>query len=278
MTSPLFAYNDVRMGLESIFRSRLQMQILLSLEEGCKTLSDLREITGSSSQALIPRIRALEDRFFISSQKFQYCLTPLGKIIETKIAEFTKLLSVITRHDTFWQDHYLEGIPEQFIHEMSDLYNSQVIADTSIEIFTVYSWYLKLIGDAKQIHWISSLVSPDHIHALTTKISEGTPVEMVITPDIETQFCKEPYKSFIKSVDTSSHFHRCVTADPFKFGIMVSDTHLLLGLYKKDMLTFDASSHFMSSDPLALSWGERVFTHYKNNSKNSCIPSCSSTR
>lgn len=267
MISPLFAYNDVRIGLESIFRSRLQMQILLSLGEGCKTLADLREITGSSSQALIPRIRALENRFFISAQKFQYCLTPLGKIIETKIADFTKLLSVITRHDTFWKDHYLQGIPDQFINEMSDLYNSQIIADTNIEIFQVYSQYLKIIEDANQIHWISSLISPGHMQALTTKISEGITVEIVITPKIETEFSKEPYISFMSKIINNSNFHRYISGEPLKFGIIVSDTHLLLGLYNKDLLTFDASSHFMSSDPLALSWGERVFTHFKNNSK-----------
>lgn len=271
MTSPLFAYNDIRMGIESIFRSRLQMQILLSLGEGCKTLSDLREITGSSSQALIPRIRALENRFFISSQKLQYCLTPLGRILEIKIAEFSKLLSVITHHETFWHDHYLEGIPEPFMHEISDLYNSQIIADTSVEVFQVYSQYLQIIKGATRIHWVSSLVNPNHMQVIATRISEGTEVEMVITADVEAQLQKEPYLSHLKEIVTCSNFHLYVSADPLKFGIMISDTWFILGFYRKDMLTFDASSHFVSSDLQALSWGERVFTYCRDNAKKVCI-------
>jgi predicted transcriptional regulator len=270
MTTPLFVYNNVQTGLESIFRSRLQMQILLSLGEGCKTLSDLREITGSSSQALIPKIRVLEKRYFISANKYQYCLTSLGKVLETKIAEFTKLLSVLTHHDEFWKGHYLEGIPDQFINEMSDLHNSKIITDTSIEIFQVYSYYLKIIEEAGRIHWISSQVNPGHMQALTSRISDGIPVEMIVTPDVEAQLHKEPYRSSIKQIETCSTYYRYVTDDPLKLGVMISDKHLILGLYKEDMLTFDATSHFVSSDPQALSWGERLFTHFKSNYNNQC--------
>ena len=44
-------------AIQSIYGSRLMIQILLSVEEGGTPLSTLREITGSTSQALIPKIR-----------------------------------------------------------------------------------------------------------------------------------------------------------------------------------------------------------------------------
>ena len=264
MTSPLLVYNDVRTGLESIFRSRLQMQILLSLGEGCKTLSDLREITGSSSQALIPKIRALEKRYFISSNTYQYCLTSLGKVLETKIADFTKFFATLTYHDEFWKDHYLQGIPDQFIQEMSDLYNSHIIADTSVEIFQVYAYYHDIIKKSRKICWISSLVSPGHIHALTSRVSEGTLVEMIVTREVEAQLHEEPYSSLLRQLGTSSSYHWYLTDDPVKFSIMVSETRLILGLFKEDMLTFDVLSHFVSSDPLAVSWGAKVFSYFRD--------------
>ncbi len=267
MSSPLFAYNDIRSGLESIFRSRLQMQILLSLGEGCKTLSDLRTITGSSSQAIIPRIRALEKRSFISAQKYQYCLTPLGRIFEAKINEITRLFSLLTHHDTFWQEHYLDGIPEQFISEMSDLYNSQIIADTSVEIFQVYAHYQTAIENARQICRISSMISPGHIQYIRKRVIEGVPVEMIITSDVEQQLCAEPYASQMSKMKKSSNYIQYISDNPLKFGLMVTDTQLLLGLYKPDMTTFDASSHFTSSDSQALSWGERLFTHFRSTAR-----------
>ncbi|HWQ64017.1 MAG TPA: transcriptional regulator FilR1 domain-containing protein [Methanospirillum sp.] len=267
MISPLFAYNDIRLGLESIFRSRLQMQILLSLGEGCKTLSDLRTITGSSSQAIIPRIRALEKRSFISAQKYQYCLTPLGRIFEAKINEITRLFSLLTNHDTFWQEHYLEGIPEQSIKEMSDLYNSQIIADTSVEIFQVYAHYQTAIEKAKRIHWISSMISPGHLQYVISQVIEGVPVEMIITAEVEMQLRAEPYASQLSQMRACSNYIQYISDNPLKFGLMVTDTELILGLYKQDMTTFDASSHFTSHDSQALSWGERVFTHFRSTSR-----------
>ncbi|WP_319538191.1 transcriptional regulator FilR1 domain-containing protein [uncultured Methanospirillum sp.] len=267
MTSPLFAYNDIRLGLESIFRSRLQMQILLSLGEGCKTLSDLRTITGSSSQAIIPRIRALEKRSFISNQRYQYCLTPLGRIFETKINEITRLFSLLTHHDTFWHEHYLDGIPEQFINEMSDLCNSQIVADTSVEIFQVYAHYQAVIENARRIHWVSSMISPGHLHYIITRVMDGVPVEMIITAEVDRQLRAEPYASQVSQMKTCSNYIQYISDNPLKFGLMVTDTQFILGLYKQDMTTFDASSHFTSSDSQALSWGERVLTHFRSTAR-----------
>ncbi|MDY0387655.1 MAG: hypothetical protein RBT65_11125 [Methanolobus sp.] len=57
--------NDVR----AIYRSRLIIEIVLSLNEESKTLSQLREITGSTSQAIIPKIRELESDQLLEERK-----------------------------------------------------------------------------------------------------------------------------------------------------------------------------------------------------------------
>lgn len=271
MTSPVLLYNDIRCGLDSIFRSRLQMQILLSLGEGCKTLSDLRGITGSTSQALVPKIRELENRYFISSKKYEYCLTPLGRLIEERLADFTRLLSVLFTHDEFWKNHYLEGIPSKFIKEISDLYDSKIIADTNIEVFQVYSYYFKILEESERIHWISSILNPGHIRAITTRLSDGINVEMIINAEVAEKIKTEPYVSLLEKIQSYPHFNLYLTEEQMKIGVIVSDKHLFLGLFKDDMITFDASSHFFSADPLALSWGERLFAYYKEKSSKICI-------
>jgi predicted transcriptional regulator len=52
-------YARIMGDIQALFRSRLQIQILLALADGTKTLAHLRDVTGSSSQALIPKIRGL---------------------------------------------------------------------------------------------------------------------------------------------------------------------------------------------------------------------------
>ena len=55
--SSITVYGEIEDEIKSIFRSRLQTQIILTLMEENKNLSQLREITGSTSQAVIPKIR-----------------------------------------------------------------------------------------------------------------------------------------------------------------------------------------------------------------------------
>jgi predicted transcriptional regulator len=57
---PLEIYTKTHKVIQTIYSSRLKIQILLSIIDGPKSLSHLREVTGSTSQALIPKIRSLE--------------------------------------------------------------------------------------------------------------------------------------------------------------------------------------------------------------------------
>jgi predicted transcriptional regulator len=84
----LDVYDTMMEEIQSIFRSRLQLQILLSLLEGNKTLADLREITGSTSQAIIPKIRILEASRYIGAVDYEYYLTTSGRVITTKIQDY----------------------------------------------------------------------------------------------------------------------------------------------------------------------------------------------
>ena len=73
-------YKKMGDDVQAIYRSRLLTEILLSLNEGNRKLSQLREITGSTSQAVIPKLRKLEADRFIETKKREYYLTPVGKL------------------------------------------------------------------------------------------------------------------------------------------------------------------------------------------------------
>jgi predicted transcriptional regulator len=98
----LDVYDTMMEEIQSIYRSRLQLQILLSLVEGNKTLADLREITGSTSQAIIPKIRILEASQYIEAVDYEYYLTPSGRVITTKIQDYVMAIAVIHRNRDFY--------------------------------------------------------------------------------------------------------------------------------------------------------------------------------
>jgi predicted transcriptional regulator len=129
MMNPLDSYELYQKSIHSIFSSRLKIQILLSLLVEHPPLSRLREITGSTSQALIPKIRNLESQMLIESRNSEYFLTPLGKAVAVEVSNFVNIMSGISSHKEFWAIHDLSGIPEEFLERIG---NCRILKSSSI--------------------------------------------------------------------------------------------------------------------------------------------------
>jgi len=128
--SSIIVYGKIEDEIKSIFRSRLQTQILLSLREENRTLSQLREITGSTSQAVIPKIRKLESNQFVEEAGYNYRLTPMGKILTSKMQDYILAFGVFSKFKDFWAKHHLKGIPEPLLKDIGDLIDSELIRET----------------------------------------------------------------------------------------------------------------------------------------------------
>ena len=64
-------YERHKQPIHSLYSSRLKIQILLTLLHNKASLSRLREVTGSTSQALIPKIRNLEKQGLIEAVNYE---------------------------------------------------------------------------------------------------------------------------------------------------------------------------------------------------------------
>nr|WP_135605354.1 transcriptional regulator FilR1 domain-containing protein [Methanococcoides sp. NM1] len=257
------AGNDV----QAIYRSRLITEILLSLNEGSKTLSQLREITGSTSQAILPKIRKLESGQLIEAKKDGYCLTRLGQIIASRIVDSFMIMGTINKHKCFWSDHCLEVIPSSLLKEIGYLYNSEIISDSNIEIFNVYGTNLKIIKEAEHVFGVSSVVTTEYADSISKKVCEGIPVELVVSSDVAEQLKQEPYVEKINALKDYENFKLMVMDENIRLGLIVTDKCLSLSLYKKDGVTYDITNGIFSFYPTAVGWGKRLFEYYKDRSK-----------
>lgn len=262
--SPLGIYNGNPALIHSIFSSRLKIQILLSLADGARSLSELREVTGSVSQALIPKIRKLEDLSLVESSRGVYCLTPFGKVIATIISQFIMAMGGIDRQGKFWMTHRIDALPPGSLDEIGDLLNSEIIYDTGTNILHVYTHYLTILREAKRIFGISSVMSPALAEGLAPRITEGIPVEIVVNRKVVDELAREPYATQIRNLLGFENFKVWVTDEPLMVGMTVTDRKLSLGLYKKDGKMYDSSTDLYSTDPAAVRWGERLFSYYRD--------------
>jgi predicted transcriptional regulator len=263
--TPIAIYEQHYQFIHSIFSSRLKVQILLTLLSGSCSLAGLRDVTGSTSQALIPKIRTLESLLLVE-MKNDYELTPFGKIIAARVADYVILMGSIDKYRDFWSAHDLSGIPLSFLEQIGDLYGSEIKLDNQVDIMSVYSNFLKILKEGVYIHGISSVMSPGIAELLTERIISGTPVELVVSEDLIPKLNKDPYTAFIREVGSFPNFKVYATSDSLRVGITVTDRMLSLGLFKLQGNLYDSSSDIFSSDRKAVSWGERLFQYYRRKS------------
>jgi predicted transcriptional regulator len=253
-------------SIHSIYSSRLKIQILLTLIHNNVSLGRLREVSGSTSQALIPKIRSLEKQGLIESVNYEYRLTPLGRVVAKNIEGFILLMGGITQHHRFFTDHELSDLPETFLTRISDLYESDATQDTTTDMFYVYSHYLEILKDAAYIHGISSVASPGLARFIAEKVVTGIPVELVVNNEVIELLAKEPYASNMKGLAGFPNFSVWITSEKLRVGLTVTDKHLSLGLFKKDTHVYDSSSDLFSNKPHAIEWGKSLFRYYKERS------------
>jgi predicted transcriptional regulator len=259
-------YEHHQKMIHSIYSSRLKIQILLTLINKTASLSQLRDVTGSTSQALIPKIRNLENQALIEAANYGYHLTPLGRAVALNVEAFIQLMGGIDQHRNFLTIHDLSDLPEPFLLRIGDLYNSEAKQDTSTDMFFVYSHYLDILKDATYIHTLSSVASPSLAQILIEKVVSGMPGELVVNEQVIELLTKEPYASTMQALSGYPNLIVWVTNEKLQLGLTVTDKYLSLGLFKKDTNLYDSSSDLFSNDPRAVEWGENLFRYYKERS------------
>jgi predicted transcriptional regulator len=264
---PLEVYNANYKLIQSIYSSRLKIQILLSVAQRQKSLSELREITGSTSQAIIPKIRRLEQLSLIEPIDHGYVITPVGRILATKIEDFVMTIGEIMKHREFWTTHDIEGIPRPFLYQVGDLISSDVKFDTTDNMFHVYTHFVTILQQAAYIHGISSVMSPQVADVLAGKVVEGIPVELVVNRNVGAGLMQEPFLTKIQQLKPYKNFQIWMVDEPLHLGITVTDKHLSLGLNSRINAVYDSSADMYSSDQKARDWAERLFQYYKNRAK-----------
>jgi len=259
-------YGKIEDEIKSIYRSRLQTQILLSLIEENKNLSQLREITGSSSQAVIPKIRILESSQLVKEDGSNYCLSPMGRILASKMQDYILTFGVFSKFKDFWVKHHLGGIPEPLLNDIGDLIDSEIIRETTEDVSKVLSTYFSCLRESRQVFVVSSMTSIELIDAVIERLAKGFPVEVVITRDLFVKLDKEPYTEKYYEMMQFSNLKLMVTEEYVRVGTTVTENFLSFGLYKTDGMLFDITEQIFSCDRKALGWGKKFFQYYKNRS------------
>jgi len=251
---------------QSIFRSGLTTTILLALHDGDKTRYGLREVTGSSSVALSPKLAWLREKMIIQERGHDYLLTRTGKVIASRMEEYILTSVAINKHLDYWKGHTLDWMPDSARKTFYKLANTEFIYDTSDDIYKNMENSIDIITEAKYFHGVSNYTIPIIAEVVAERVYQGIDFEVVISPEVAKKIIEPLYSEKTQYLDKYENIKFFVGDFPRMFGFTVTDKSFTFKLMSKNCKFFDTSQGLVSKAPEARLWGERLFQHYKQQS------------
>lgn len=247
--------------LSLLASSKLRRDILIYLEDGPRTLSELRDHLGVGSSQLSTKLRELLEYDLIAAERKNYSLTIQGRIILENYWPLANTVDLFDRHGSFWKTHDIECIPAELRTRIGELHNSEYVKDDTEDINRTLSMLLKIMTDAKQICGVSSIYEDSIVGTLLSRAKHGIPVEMILARSVMDRMERE-HNDIFKEFSGCANYHHYAIDEEIKTPLILTDTHLYFSTYYSDGV-FDTQSNLVSNDPVALNWGRDLFDYYK---------------
>ena len=250
--------------------SGLRRGILISLEGGKKSLSELRDALEVSSTTAIHALRELEkDKLVFQDGNRDYALTKIGEIIALKLCDFIDAIDVLKKHEDFWLTHDLSGIPEQLLEKIGWLRDSTITEAPATDIFKVYSNFVDMLKNAKEIRGVSSMFVPEYQFIFQELVlGKKINVQLVVTKEVLEKMDQGVLKEIVS--DKSSKFKLYLLKEESKVAFTITDRFLSFGLFNQNGI-YDWNKDLISSDKKAIEWGKELFEWYRKRAERILI-------
>lgn len=257
---------DSRDLLRLVICSDLRKNLLICLNEDKKSLGDLRNELNISSTTAIHTLRELEkSNLAFQDRDKNYGLTKIGRILTLKVADFSNAVGVLKKHERFWLEHDLSGIPDHMMEKIGWLRDSNVIQIDSLDIVKTHESFVRFIKPAKWIKGVSPVFSSDYPVVFKEIIERNAGTQIIFTDAVLKKTIDAVGKEkFDKSI-SNYNFDVLVTDENLKIAFTVTDGLLSLGLFTNNGL-YDPTHDLIGTDNKAIQWGSELFEYYRDKS------------
>jgi predicted transcriptional regulator len=248
--------------------SDLRRNLLVILNEHEKSLGELREGLKISSTTALHALRELEksNLTFQNKQNKKYGLTNLGKIMAIKLMDYINAVEVLKKHERFWLEHDLSGIPDQFLRGIGALSDSEVIKINALDIIKTHNSYIDSIKTAQWIKGVSPIFSSDYPIVFKEIVEKNISTTLILTDPVLEKLTDSIGLENLKKYIYNYSLELLITED-LKVAFTVTDSFLSFGLFNTDSV-YDTAYDLISTDEEAIRWGSELFEYYKGKSRN----------
>ncbi len=249
--------------LELVFLSQKRTQILLFLKEKPKAIAEIREFLHMSSVAVLPQLKILRENSLVIKKGDIYSLTPLGIAIAGRIQPMVDIIKVFGTQYDYWANHAIECIPASFLKRIGDLSECTFSEHPcNTHLYEIHKEFVENFMKAKKLSGIVSIFHPSHLSLFFNFIKMGRDISIIITPQIYERM-KQDFGAMLNESLNFENASLYVCREKIVFNFSVTDRLLFLTLPLSDG-TYDLQSRVMCFDPVALQWGEDLFSYYRD--------------
>jgi predicted transcriptional regulator len=241
--------------------SSIRKELLLYLEAGPRSLTEIREYMDITSPEVSPRLKELVEHGLVSVEDKRYMLAPMGKVLVSHLRPFVRTIDLFEKYPEFWESHDLSGIPDVMLGRIHELSHCQYIEDTPENIQLTKGEFENIVLNSKFIYGVSNVFDESMPGLFLKVFRKKIPVSVIFSGPVMGIINKKFVEMFLK-YSRHDNIDVYLMAEEMKTSFILTDTHLYLSLFYKSG-RHDLQSNLVGTDPEALKWGKDLFEHYK---------------
>jgi predicted transcriptional regulator len=257
-------YDIAEDALKSFTRSKVRTKILLCLNEGAKSTSDLEKEMGIRNTTILHAIREMTDSDLVIRTDHGYCLTNLGKMQAYMLTDMIDFVLVLEKYGDFWLTHDISAIPESLLTRIGMLSKSEILEGDPADILKTQEFFISELRRAKVIRGLSPIIIPGYAEAMATAVMNGAEVDLILSKPIMDIVAKE-HPEILKQLIDVDNFRLYRIDMDVTAAFTVTDSFFSLGLFRIDG-GYDVGKDLNCVGGAAIAWGNGLFDHYLSKS------------
>lgn len=250
-------------GLLSLLTfSDKRQETLFFLEEGAKTLSEIKDHFRVKTPEILPRLKEMEASGLIIKAEGNYHLSKLGEVVAAKYRPFLDTLKAIEVNQNFWNNHNLSAIPDHLIHRIDELKGCTVIEAADCDLCESHKPFVKNVSRASHVYGAACIFIHGWIDMFTELANNGVPIELIVSKGVYEKLEREYHSELLNLLNQGAKIYICnqlsasfaVTEDFFSLSLnYINGPH-------------DTKYDLEGKDLGSVTWGEALFEYYLENS------------
>ncbi|MGF7118063.1 helix-turn-helix transcriptional regulator [Methanobacterium oryzae] len=254
-------YDNVKDDLKLLTTSNVRSKIILSLNNGNKQLSSLRNELKLGSSTILRAMEKLKTHNILIKKDREYSLSPYGKLYAFKLEKMLKSYYAIKNNDILWLEHHINGIPEYLLKDIGCLCDSIIIKGTPTDVVRPYTYFAELFNESQEIKCISPIFYNQYVFLYKKVLKKGSTLELMLTPMI--------LDKLIETIGIDE-LKKLILSNGLKIGVIDEDTNIIftvtekfisIGLFSNEG-QFDGTMKLFSFSPDAIKWGNKLYEYY----------------